>query len=65
MFKCKTRFIAILRQKTRPVMVFKGVYFLGAMGYFLWYRNNACKLILVYFGVFEYILRFGKVQKIT
>lgn len=46
-------------------MVFQGVCFLGAMGYFLWYRNNACKLILVYFGVFEYILRFGKVQKIT
>jgi hypothetical protein len=39
--------------------------FLGAMGYFLWCRNNACKSILVYFGVFEYILRFGKVKKMV
>lgn len=46
-------------------MVFKGVYFLGVMGYFLWYRNYVCKSILVCFGAFEYILRFRKVQKIA
>nr|DAL64143.1 MAG TPA_asm: hypothetical protein [Caudoviricetes sp.]DAZ83414.1 MAG TPA: hypothetical protein [Caudoviricetes sp.] len=35
------------------------------MGSFLWYRNYVCKLILVCFDVFGYILRFGKVQKIA
>lgn len=65
MFKCKTRFIAILGQKIRPIMVFNGVYFLGVMGSFLWYRNYVCKLVLVCFGAFGYILRFGKVQKIA
>lgn len=33
------------------------------MGSFLWYRNYVCKLVLVCFGAFGYILRFGKVQK--
>ena len=47
--------------KIRPVEVFNGVYFFGVMGQFLWYRNNVYKLVLVCFGVFEYILRFGKV----
>ena len=43
-------------------MVFKGVYFFGVMGYFFsWYRNNVCELVLVCFGVFGYIFRFGKV----
>nr|DAL15206.1 MAG TPA_asm: hypothetical protein [Caudoviricetes sp.] len=37
------------------------MYFLGVMGCFLWCRNNVCKLILVCFGVFEYIFGFGKV----
>lgn len=37
--------------------------FLGVMGSFLWYRNYVCKLVLVCFGAFGYILRFGKVQK--
>lgn len=46
-------------------MVFNGVYFLGVMGSFLWYRNYVCKLVLVCFGAFGYILRFGKVQKIA
>lgn len=47
--------------KIRPFMVFKGVYFWGVMGQFLWYRNNVCELVLLCFGVLEYILRFGKV----
>lgn len=33
------------------------------MGSFLWYRNYVCKLVLVCFGAFGYILRFEKVQK--
>lgn len=65
MFKCKAWFIAILGQKIRPVMVFKGVYFLGVMGSFLWYRNYVCKSILVCFGVLGCILRFEKVKKIA
>ena len=46
-------------------MVFKGVYFLGVMGSFLWYRNYVCKSILVCFGVLGCILRFEKVKKIA
>ena len=34
--------------------------FLGVIGYFLWYRNNACKLILVYFGVFAGLEKLKK-----
>lgn len=37
--------------------------FLGVMGSFLWYRNYVCKSILVYYGVFGYILRFEKFKK--
>lgn len=65
LFKCETWFIAILGQKNKTYIVFNGVYFLGVMGSFLWYRNYVCKLILVCFDVFGYILRFGKVQKIA
>jgi hypothetical protein len=39
--------------------------FLGVMGSFLWYRNYVCKSILVYYGASEYILRFGKVEKMA
>lgn len=52
-------------KKIRPIMVFNGVYFQGVMGYFLWYKNNVCELVLVCFSVFGYIFGFGKVEKIA
>lgn len=66
LFKCKTRFIAILGQKNKTYYGLSGSVFLGSDRlFFLWYRNNVCKLILECFGVFEYILGLGKVEKIA